>query len=72
MKGYDYDQSQETFANQDLDQILRHCRTLHNQAVFDSFRRLIVWGQQFFKRCASIFSQDDRVKKSKPLWDSSK
>jgi hypothetical protein len=72
MKGYDYEQSQETLANQDLDQLLRQCRMLHDQTVFDFFGRLIVRGQQFFKRGVSFSSQEDKVKRSKPALASSK
>ncbi len=72
MKGYDYDQSQDTLATQDLDQLLRQCRRLHDQAVFDFFKRLIVRGQQFFKRCVTFSSHEEKVKRSKPSWASSK
>lgn len=72
MKNYNKDHSQEALANQDLDQILQQCRALHDQTVFDFFRRLIVRGQAFFKGGVSPSSQEVNVKRSKPSWASSK
>jgi hypothetical protein len=72
MKNYNKDHSQETLVNQDLDQLLQQCRTLHDQAVFDFFRKLIVRGQQLLKQWVSFSSQEDKVKRSQASWASSK
>ena len=49
------------FANQDMLELLKRCRSLHDEVVFEFFTRLVKMGQKRLNKLVTILmNRDDR------------